>query len=68
MAQFDSLIIFPVLWSLLLVLFMYYSLSLQILIPDFFGIQKFRDKKLSLGEFYGLFDEQEFVSKAHSYS
>jgi hypothetical protein len=68
MAQFDSLIIFPVLWSLLLVLFLYYGLSLQILLPDFFGTQKFRDKKLSLGEFYGLFDEQVLVSKSNSYS
>jgi hypothetical protein len=68
MAQFDSLIIFPVLWSLLLVLFLYYGFSLQILIPDFFGTQKFRDKKLSLGEFYGLFDEQVLVSKSNSYS
>lgn len=68
MAQFDSLIIFPVLWSLLLVLFLYYGLSLQILIPDFFGTQKFRDKKLYLGEFYRLFDEQVLVSKSNSYS
>jgi hypothetical protein len=68
MAQFDSLIIFPILWSLLLVLFFYYRLSLKILLPDFFGTQKFRDKKLSLGEFYGLFDEQGLVSKYNSYS
>jgi hypothetical protein len=68
MAQLDSLIIFPVLWSLLLVLFLYYGLSLQILIPDFFGTQKFRNKKLSLGEFYGLFDKQVLVSKSNSYS
>jgi hypothetical protein len=46
MAQFDSLIIFPLLWSLVLILFFYYNMSIEILIPDFFGTKKFREKKL----------------------
>jgi hypothetical protein len=46
MAQFDSLIIFPLLWSLLFTLFFYYNMSIEILIPDFFGTGKFREKKL----------------------
>ena len=52
MAQFDPLIIFPVIWSLTLVLAAYYRLSIEILIPQFAGIGKFREKKLSsLGSF-----------------
>jgi hypothetical protein len=55
MAQFDSLIIFPLLWSLLLVLFLYYNMSIEILIPDFFGTKKFREKKLNSVEFFSFF-------------
>jgi hypothetical protein len=55
MAQFDSLIIFTLLWSLLLVLFLYYNMSIEILIPDFFGTKKFREKKLNSTEFFGFF-------------
>lgn len=52
MAQFDPLIIFPLIWSLILVLALYYRLSIEILIPQFAGIGKFREKKLnSLGSF-----------------
>ena len=52
MAQFDPLIIFPIIWSLTLVLAAYYRLSIEILIPQFAGIGKFREKKLSsLGSF-----------------
>lgn len=47
MAQFDSLIIFPLLWSLVFVLFLYYNMSIEILIPDFSGTRKFREKKLN---------------------
>ena len=47
MAQFDSLIIFPLLWSLVFVLFFYYNMSIEILIPDFSGTRKFREKKLN---------------------
>ena len=52
MAQFDPLIIFPLIWSLILILAIYYRLSIEILIPQFAGIGKFREKKLnSLGSF-----------------
>jgi hypothetical protein len=46
MAQFDSLIVFPLIWSLLLILVFYYTISIEMLIPDFFWSQKFR-KSLS---------------------
>lgn len=45
MAQFDPLIIFPLVWSLILVLAVYYRLAIEILIPQFAGIGKFREKK-----------------------
>ena len=52
MAQFDTLIIFPLIWSLTLVLAFYYRLSIEVLVPQFSGIGKFREKKLnSLGLF-----------------
>jgi hypothetical protein len=35
MAQFDSLIVFPLIWSLLLILVFYYTISIEMLIPDF---------------------------------
>jgi hypothetical protein len=52
MAQLDSLIIFPLLWSLLLVLILYYRVSIEMLIPSFFGVKKFREKKLGSPNFY----------------
>lgn len=55
MAQFDTLIIFPLIWSLTLVLVAYYQLSIEILIPQFAGIGKFREKKLnSLDSFHSF--------------
>jgi uncharacterized membrane protein (DUF373 family) len=54
MAQFDSLIIFPLLWSLIFVLFFYYNMSIEILIPDFSGTRKFREKKLNSFVFFEL--------------
>ena len=56
MAQFDPLIIFPLIWSLTLVLATYYRLSIEILIPQFAGIGKFREKKLSSLESFNLFN------------
>jgi hypothetical protein len=47
MAQFDSLIILPLLWSLLLTLFIHYNIILKNVIPNFFGAKKFRGKKLN---------------------
>ena len=52
MAQLDSLIIFPLLWSLLFVLVIYYKISIESLIPSFFGVKKFREKKLGSPNFY----------------
>jgi hypothetical protein len=67
MAQFDSLIIFPLIWSLLFVLFLYYSISIEILIPYFFGTKKFRTKKLNLGSFFGLFENNLELKSNNSY-
>lgn len=68
MAQFDSLIIFPLIWSLLFVLFLYYSMSLEILIPSFFGTKKFREKKLDSSAFFKFFKDNEEVKSNYSYS
>ena len=52
MAQFDPLIVFPLIWSLSLILAIYYQLSIEVLVPQFAGGGKFREKKLnSLGHF-----------------
>lgn len=56
MAQFDPLIIFPLIWSLTLVLAAYYQLSIEILIPQFAGIGKFRGKKLNSLESFNEFN------------
>ena len=48
MAQFDSLIIFSLVWSVLLILILYFKLSLESLIPHFSGLSKFVEKKLIL--------------------
>lgn len=68
MAQFDSLIIFPLLWSLLIVLFLYYSMTIEILIPDFFGTKKFREKKLDSASFFEFFKDNAEVRRDHSYN
>jgi len=68
MAQFDSLIIFPLLWSLLFVLFLYYSMSIKILIPFFFGTKKFREKKLDSLAFFDFFKENAKVKSNYSYN
>ena len=56
MAQFDPLIIFPLIWSLTLVLAAYYRLSIEILIPQFAGIGKFREKKLNSLDSFNSFN------------
>jgi hypothetical protein len=56
MAQFDPLIIFPLIWSLLLVLMVYYHLSIDVLLPQFAGIGKFREKKLHSLNSYNSFN------------
>ncbi len=52
MAQFDPLIIFPLLWSTLFILMLYYNTSIELLVPSFFGTKKFREIKLGLSKFY----------------
>jgi hypothetical protein len=51
MAQFDSLIIFSLVWSLLVVLFLHYNFLLFTVIPNFIGAKKFREKKLNFSNF-----------------
>lgn len=61
MAQFDSIIIYPLLWSLLLTLFLHYNILLKNVIPNFFGANKYRTKKLeSVFSYY-----KNFVSSQH---
>lgn len=66
MAQFDSLIISPILFSLILFLALYHNLTMTILIPDFFGAKKFRGKKISLYQFYRFFNENTETKTASS--
>jgi len=56
MAQFDPLIIFPLIWSLTLILAVYYRLSIEILLPQFAGIEKFREKKLNSLDSFNAFN------------
>lgn len=56
MAQFDSLIIFVLIWSLILILVLYYKLFIEILIPQFLGIGKLKKKKLNFITFFNLFN------------
>jgi hypothetical protein len=51
MAQFDSIIIFPLLWSLLITLILHYNILMETIIPNFFGAKKFRAKKLDSTSF-----------------
>ena len=67
MAQFDALIIFPLIWSLLFVLFLHYKMSIEMLIPDFFGAKKFREKKLYSPMFFGFFTKISKVDLEYSY-
>jgi Plant ATP synthase F0 len=48
MAQFDALIIFPLIWSLLLTLGLHYTFVLRSIVPNFLGVVKFRAKKFGL--------------------
>ena len=65
MAQFDPLIIFPLIWSLTLVLAAYYRLSIEILIPQFAGLGKFREKKLSSLDSFNSFNTS-LISKVNN--
>lgn len=52
MAQFDPLIIFPLLYSLYIILNIYYYIFIKINIPMYFEIKKFKKKTLDLAPFY----------------
>lgn len=67
MPQFDSLIIFPLTWSLLITLILYYNLSIKVLIPDFFGTKKFREKKMAVFSFSSFFKENIKIQQSGSY-
>lgn len=67
MAQFDSLIIFPLTFSLLLILILYYNVAIKIIIPDFFGVKKFREKKLDSPSFYIHLNDNINVNLVNSY-
>jgi hypothetical protein len=43
-------------------------MSIEILIPTFFGTKKFREKKLDSSVFFEFFRENEEVKSAYSYS
>lgn len=65
MAQFDTLIIFPLIWSLILTLVIYYKLSIEILVPQFSGIGKFREKKLGSLSLFNSFNTS-LISKVNN--
>jgi hypothetical protein len=67
MAQFDSLIIFPLILSLLFSLFFYYNLSIGIFIPNFFGVKKFREKKFDSPFFYKNFNDNTKINLTNTY-
>jgi len=67
MAQFDSLIIFPLLFSLLLTISFYYYVSIKIKIPNFFEIKKFRKKALDSSSFYFFFNNNTPTISKNSY-
>ena len=47
MSQFDPLIIFPLIFSLLVTLYLYYLYQIDNTIPYYMETKKFRNKKLS---------------------
>ena len=43
-------------------------MSIEVLIPDFFGTKKFREKKFNLQGFYKFFNENSEIKSASSAS
>ena len=68
MAQFDSLIIFSLIWSLLLTLILHYNVLLSTVLPNFFGIKKFREKKLNSPTFYNSLNPNLGLKVNNSYN
>ena len=56
MAQLDALIIFPLIWSLILILCIYYQFSINIFIPHFARVGKIGGKKLNSLDQFGSFN------------
>ena len=48
MAQFDNLIICPLVCYSIIILFVYYYISIKIMIPQFFEAKKMREKQLKV--------------------
>jgi len=67
MAQFDSLIVFPLLFSLFLTIVFYYYISIKIKIPNFFEVKKFRKKILDSSSFYLFFNSNTPLNSKSSY-
>jgi len=67
MAQFDSLIILPLLWSLIFILIVYYKLSIEFLIPAFCEVKKFRVKKIKSKIFFRLIVDNLVTNSDGSY-
>ena len=67
MAQFDTLIIFPLLFSLLTTLFFYYYITIKITIPNFFEVKKFRKKTLNSSFFHLFFNDNTLLNSKNSY-
>jgi len=67
MAQFDTLIIFPLIFSLFLTISFYYYISIKIKIPNFFEIKKFRKKTLDTSSFYLFFNSNTPLISKNSY-
>ena len=67
MAQFDSLIIFPLLFSLFLTITFYYYISIKTKIPNFFEIKKYRKKILKTSSFYLFFNRNTPLDSKSSY-
>lgn len=66
MSQFDSLIISPIIFSLIIFLALYLNIIMEVIIPDFFGTKKFREKKNNLYEFYKFFNKNTETKTASS--
>lgn len=58
MTQFDPLIIFPLMFSLFVILYLYYSYQINNSIPYYMETRKFRQKKL-----FNLRNLKEFMAK-----
>jgi hypothetical protein len=67
MAQFDPLIILPLILSLFITLVLYYSISIGAIIPDFFEVKKFREKKIQSQFFYAVFNKNKSTNSMNSY-